>query len=80
VFWYFLEYIYLDKLESHQKSIDTSMLLIELANRLCLPRLINVLESILIAEMRKSESSSEVLENCIRIVEPAQVTQNLGKP
>jgi len=72
VFGYFLEYVYTDKLE-FQSSIETSMLLIELANRLCLPRLINILESILICDMRKSESSAEVLENCIKIVEPAQL-------
>lgn len=76
VFWSFLEYTYTDKLESCIP-LESSMLLIELANRLCLPRLINIIESIVIAEMRRNGSSSEVLENCIRVLEPAQVCLSL---
>ena len=71
-FWHFLEYIYTDSI-SCRVPVETSMLLVELANRLCLPRLINILESIIIMEMAHKDVISDVAEDYIRILEPAQV-------
>jgi len=71
-FWHFLEYIYTDSIKS-RVPIETAMLLLELANRLCLPRLINVLENVIIMEIAHKAVISDVGEDYIRILEPAQV-------
>jgi len=69
----FLEYLYTDSL-SPPVPTEIGMPLIELANRLCLPRLVNILESLMINDIAQQQSMGiDVTEECIRILEVAQV-------
>lgn len=65
-----LEYLYTDDIPTiaPERSAD----LIELANRLCLPRLINLTEQKVIQELA-SCSSDETIDHCLKLLEPSQV-------
>ncbi|CAG7716727.1 unnamed protein product [Allacma fusca] len=72
-FMCFLEYLYTDSL-SPPVPLDIGMPLVELANRLCLPRLINILESMMINDIAQKQSHGvDVTDECIRILELAQL-------
>ncbi len=65
----FLEYLYTDSVCPHVP-VDVGVSVIELANRLCLTRLINLLESTLINVFAQKQSHGiDVIEDCIKILE-----------
>lgn len=69
-----LLYIYTDDIPfiSPSRCID----LLELANRLCLPRLVNLVEQRVVEEMTGSSSGQEnndVLEHCLKLLEPCKL-------
>ena len=71
-FNYFLKYVYTDSIGA-LSSVETGMLLIELANRLCLPRLVNLLEKAMMQDLLQKSQCGDVTSEFIRILEPAQV-------
>lgn len=46
--------------------------LLELGNRLCLPRLVNLVEKRVIEDL-DSKQTSEPIEHCLRLLEPVKV-------
>lgn len=46
--------------------------LLELANRLCLPRLVNLVEKRVIEDLERLQPS-EAIEQCLRLLEPVKV-------
>lgn len=46
--------------------------LLELANRLCLPRLVNLVERRVIEDLERLQPS-EAIEQCLRLLEPVKV-------
>ncbi|CAL8077788.1 unnamed protein product [Orchesella dallaii] len=69
----FLEYLYTDSVCPHVP-VDIGVSVIELANRLCLTRLINLLESTLINVFAQKQAHGiDVVEDCIKILESAQL-------
>ena len=73
-----LLYIYTDDIPfiSPSRCID----LVELANRLCLPRLVNLVEQRVVEEMTSStigqenKDNNDVLEHCLKLLEPCKVS------
>lgn len=71
-----LLYIYTDDIPfiSPSRCID----LLELANRLCLPRLVNLVEQRVVEEMSTSstvgQENNDVLEHCLKLLEPCKVS------
>lgn len=65
-----LTYLYTDDIPaiSPARCVD----LLELANRLCLPRLVNLIEERVVTEL-SSLSAEEMIEHCLRILEPSQL-------
>lgn len=47
--------------------------LLELANRLCLPRLVNLVERRVIEDLERLQPS-EAIEQCLRLLEPVKVS------
>lgn len=67
-----LHYLYTDRIPPMQALSCVS--LIELANRLCLPRLVQLVESHIVNEMQRTISSGgEVTMECLTLIEPCQV-------
>ena len=51
--------------------------ILELANRLCLPRLVNLVEQRVVEELTRSSVTQEcndALEHCLRLLEASKVT------
>lgn len=69
----FLCYTYTDEIP--QISADKCLNLLELANRLCLPRLLNLVECRVIEDLSKMSQSetSEAVEHCLKLLEPVKV-------
>lgn len=52
--------------------------ILELANRLCLPRLVNLVEERVVEELTRSslvQENNDTLENCLRLLEPCKVNE-----
>lgn len=66
-------YIYTDEIP--QISADKCLNLLELANRLCLPRLLNLVECRVIEDLTKMSQSetSDAVEHCLKLLEPVKV-------
>lgn len=69
-----LLYIYTDDIPfiSPSRCID----LLELANRLCLPRLVNLVEQRVVEEMTSTtvgQENNDVLEHCLKLLEPCKL-------
>jgi len=68
-----LEYLYTDSI-SIPVSTDVGMQVLELSDRLCLARLVNYVENLMIEEFsEKQKLNIDIMEDCIRLLEPAQV-------
>lgn len=67
--------------EIPQISADKCLNLLELANRLCLPRLLNLVECRVIEDLSKMSQSetSEAVEHCLKLLEPVKVRVILKK-
>lgn len=63
--------------EIPQISADKCLNLLELANRLCLPRLLNLVECRVIEDLSKMSQSEtrEAVEHCLKLLEPVKVCQ-----
>lgn len=67
-------YIYTDEIP--QISAEKCLNLLELANRLCLPRLINLAECGVIEDLTRlsqNETSEAAVEHCLSLLEPVKV-------
>jgi len=72
-----LHYLYTDRILPMQALSCVS--LIELANRLCLPRLVQLIESHIVNEMQRTISAGgEVTMECLTLLEPCQI-HNAGQ-
>lgn len=69
----FLCYMYTDEIP--QISADKCLNLLELANRLCLPRLLNLVECRVIEDLSKMSQSetSDAVEHCLKLLETVKV-------
>ncbi|XP_074640911.1 rho-related BTB domain-containing protein 1-like [Tubulanus polymorphus] len=71
-FSYLLEYLYLDDCCPDFSEVDP-VELIELSNRLCLPRMHSLLESMLVKHLMKAHDDGEnIMEDVLALIEPAQ--------
>ncbi|KAL0277501.1 UNVERIFIED_CONTAM: hypothetical protein PYX00_004753 [Menopon gallinae] len=69
-----LLYIYIDDIPFIHPSRCVDLL--ELANRLCLPRLVNLVEERVVEEMTRcalGQDNSDILEHCLRLLEPCKL-------
>lgn len=66
-------YLYTDEIPPI--SADKCLNLLELANRLCLPRLLNLVEFRVIEDLTKisQTESAETIEHCLKLLEPVKV-------
>lgn len=66
-------YLYTDEIP--KITTDKCLNLLELANRLCLPRLINLIECRVIEDLTKVSQSDviETVRNCLQLLEPVKV-------
>lgn len=66
-------YLYTDEIP--QISAEKCLNLLELANRLCLPRLLNLAECGVIEDLTRlsQNETSEAVEHCLRLLEPVKV-------
>lgn len=66
-------YLYTDEVPAISSARCLNLL--ELANRLCLPRLVNLVESRVIEDLERLSQSegNEAVENCLRLLEPCKV-------
>ena len=68
-----LHYLYSDRIPPVQPMACVP--LIELANRLCLPRLVQLVENHMVAEMQRIiDAGGEVTMECLTLLEPCQVS------
>lgn len=67
-------YLYTDEIPPI--SADKCLNLLELANRLCLPRLLNLVECRVIEDLTRmsQNESSEAVEHCLKLLEPVKVS------
>ncbi len=67
-----LFYLYTDR--APRVNATNCLGILELANRLCLPRLITLIEAAVIAKMEKTvDGGGDVTEEALKIVQPCQV-------
>lgn len=67
-----LHYIYTDRIPPLQTIACVP--LVELANRLCLSRLVQLIESYMVTEMQRIiDAGGEVTMECLMLLEPCQV-------
>lgn len=67
-----MHYLYTDRIPPLQ--LNACVPLVELANRLCLPRLVQLVEHHIASEMQMIvESGGEVTMECLSLLEPCQV-------
>lgn len=66
-------YLYTDEIP--QISADKCLNLLELANRLCLPRLLNLVECRVIEDLTRmsQNETSEAVEHCLKLLEPVKL-------
>lgn len=69
----FLCYLYTDQVPPISSARCLNLL--ELANRLCLPRLINLVESRVIEDLERlsQNDGNEAVESCLRLLEPCKL-------
>lgn len=68
-----LHYLYTDRIPAMQ--LTACVPLVELANRLCLNRLVQLVEHYMAGEMQRIvESGGEVTMECLMLLEPCQVS------
>lgn len=67
-------YIYTDEIPPI--TADKCLNLLELANRLCLPRLLNLIECRVIEDLTRisQNESSDAVEHCLKLLEPVKVS------
>lgn len=71
VFGVLQEYLYTDRIQS-LVSVD-QLALIAVANRLCLPRLVSLVEDYVVGELgHAAEEDEDILEEVLMLIEPAQ--------
>lgn len=72
-------YLYTDEIP--RISTDKCLNLLELANRLCLPRLINLIECRVIEDLTtiSQNDTIETVKNCLQLLEPVKVRKKLLK-
>lgn len=72
-------YLYVDEIPSI--AADKCLNLLELANRLCLPRLLNLVECRVIENLTKMSQteSAETIEHCLKLLEPVKVRKILNE-
>jgi Rho-related BTB domain-containing protein 1/2 len=70
-------YLYTDEIP--RVSSEKCLNLLELANRLCLPRLLNLIEVRVIEDLTKisQNETSEAVELCLRLLEPVKVRDSV---
>lgn len=71
-------YLYTDEIP-HISAVKCLNLL-ELANRLCLPRLLNLVECRVIEDLTQisqNETSNETVDHCLKLLEPVKVKINV---
>ncbi|XP_046822146.1 rho-related BTB domain-containing protein 1 isoform X2 [Vespa crabro] len=66
-------YLYTDEVPAISSARCLNLL--ELANRLCLPRLVNLVESRVIEDLKRlsQNEGNEAVENCLRLLEPCKL-------
>lgn len=66
-------YLYVDEIPAI--AADKCLNLLELANRLCLPRLLNLVECRVIENLTKMSQteSAETIDHCLKLLEPVKV-------
>lgn len=66
-------YLYTDEIPAI--SADKCLNLLELANRLCLPRLLNLVERRVVEDLTKisQNESALTIEHCLKLLEPVKV-------
>lgn len=66
-------YLYTDEVPAISSARCLNLL--ELANRLCLPRLVNLVENRVIEDLERlsQNDGNEAVENCLRLLEPCKV-------
>lgn len=69
-------FLYMDEVPA--VSAGRCVNLLELANRLCLPRLVNLIEKRVIEDLEHLQPS-EAIEQCLRLLEPVKVSKNKTK-
>lgn len=72
-------YLYVDEIPPI--AADKCFNLLELANRLCLPRLLNLVERRVIEDLMKLSQieSAETIEHCLKMLEPVKVSELLRR-
>lgn len=67
-------YLYTDEVPAISSARCLNLL--ELANRLCLQRLVNLVESRVIEDLERlsQNEGNEAVENCLRLLEPCKVS------
>lgn len=67
-----MHYLYTDRIP--QLELSACVPLVELANRLCLTRLVQLVESYMTVEMQRIiDTGGEVTMECLTLLEPCQV-------
>lgn len=71
-------YLYTDEVPAISSARCLNLL--ELANRLCLPRLVNLVESRVIEDLERlsQNEGNEAVENCLRLLEPCKVSSSFN--
>ena len=73
-FFQLLYFLYTDKSPLHINEVNC-VDLIELANRLCLPRLVSLVEASIIQLFNEAlEAGSEISEEALKLLQPCQVS------
>ena len=69
-------YLYTDEVPAISSARCLNLL--ELANRLCLQRLVNLVESRVIEDLERlsQNEGNEAVENCLRLLEPCKVSSH----
>lgn len=72
-------YLYTDEIPAI--SASKCLNLLELANRLCLPRLVNLVECRVIEDLTRisQNEGNEAVEHCLRLLEPVKVYISIFK-
>lgn len=78
IFLQLLAYLYTDEL-SGSVSYTKCLELLEVANRLCLQRLISMIEQRVVDQLTvKCEKEGDAVEHCLRLLEPCKVHFNFS--
>ena len=73
------EYLYTDNI-TNLHAVD-QLSLMAVANRLCLPRLLTMVEQFVTSELEKADKKKEdILEEVMMLIEPSQVSLRIDTP